>query len=168
MARRLTKSLMKRACDRIRRGAYIAQAFEAEGIPRRTVYDALRAGRREREEGRRTWRVDLVRKVETAEALAEGDLVDAARSAAEVDGRIATDLLGRRFRDRWSPKLSIDVGAQFTAAMDALEREFASEPQILERALRAISEGPTHVIDAHAIEGGSGAAVPPQLASGDG
>lgn len=104
--------LVQKITAYVKTGAHPERAAVAAGISERTHYGWQAKGLEEREhidgggKPRATYAVflDYVDQLDRATAEAEMMLLDRAAKGGAA-GSAAMDLLGRRFRERWSPKL---------------------------------------------------------------
>jgi hypothetical protein len=83
-------------------------ACNAAGIAPATFYHWLERGEADTEADKQTIYSDFVDAVTRAIGLSEAALVRFARNAASKDGRVALEMLARRFPDRWATKTQVN------------------------------------------------------------
>lgn len=118
----------------IRSGSYPDVAAQAEGVSRGTYYRWMARGRN-REEPYAGF-CDLVMR---ARAQAETMAVAIVHELATEDPKLAISWLERAHASRWSPHVRRTVGVAFEGALDAIEKEFKGEPEVVVRVLQALA-----------------------------
>lgn len=89
-------------------------ACNAAGIAPATFYHWLERGEADTEAGKQTIYSDFVDAVTRAIGQSEAALVRFARNAASKDGRVALEMLARRFPDRWATKTQVNGTVRHT------------------------------------------------------
>jgi hypothetical protein len=130
----LNPELQERLCGEIRRARTVAESCRTAGIAESSFYGWLVRG--ERGEAPFVEFLEVVRraKAERIEAL-EDNVVRLGRN----DWRASFELMKAYAPARFAPRVREHIEEEFRAAIDRLEAEFASAPELLWRALNAIA-----------------------------
>lgn len=89
-------------------------ACNAAGIAPATFYHWLERGEADHEADKQTIYSEFVDAVTRAIGQSEAALVKFARNAAQKDGRVALEMLARRFPDRWATKTQVNGTVRHT------------------------------------------------------
>jgi hypothetical protein len=104
---KLTEDTQTTITDLIRGGNTNEAACAAAGIAQSTFYNWMERGEADLEHDRQTRHSEFVEAVTRAIGESEAILVKFARNAAEKDGRVALDMLARRFPERWAARAEL-------------------------------------------------------------
>lgn len=147
---KLTKELTARICERIRQGAYLSPACEAEGVPDSTGSEWLQRGRGEHSTRRKTpVHAEFAEAIKKAEAECEQTCLLRIQTAAAEPRtwQAAAWLLERRFPQRWvkhdkppAQGETLPVCFEFSTAVDPLDEDAVLAEAAAIRA-RRLSEG---------------------------
>lgn len=91
-------------------------ACNAAGIAPATFYHWLERGEADHEADKQTIYSEFVDAVTRAIGQSEAALVKFARNAASKDGRVALEMLARRFPDRWATKTQVNGTMRHTTS----------------------------------------------------
>ncbi len=115
--RKLTKKLIKRLAKEIARGLPYDTAARLAGINPTTFYRWKREAEAAREAGvRRGILVEFLRSIEEAEAQAEQALVE--RVVVQGGARGAMWILERRWPEKWSPQMRMQIAEDLEIVLD--------------------------------------------------
>jgi hypothetical protein len=139
----LTPDLQVRVCEAIEAGNTLANAAALSGIHRDCIFDWTARGRA----GEQPF-ADFADAIARAKAKAEAEDIAAIRGALiplGKDGDVQPDWRARAwYRERvnpevWGARIRVEIAKEFEAATERLCTEFANEPEILDRCLKAIA-----------------------------
>lgn len=104
---KLTDTTRTLITDLLRGGNTNEGACTAAGIAPSTFYSWMERGEADLETGVESIHSEFVEAVTRAIGESEAVLVRFARAAAEKDGRVALEMLARRFPERWAAKAEL-------------------------------------------------------------
>lgn len=141
---RLTEEFIQPFLDNLRGSLSRSAAGRELGIPKRSLYEWLARGKAEQDDPKSLYG-RLYRETEKTLAAAQQDLVRAAQEAAMAgNGKVALDLLAKRFPKEWGSGLASRREREHKLTMMALAEEKARAEVELLRA-RAKGELPADV-----------------------
>lgn len=134
----LTKSVQDAICLAIRTTKLsLADCAESCGLDSRTVYKWLQEGKKADNGPYRDFFVEVKR------ARADGSkmlLARIAKAGTEPKHWQANVALLAMTEPQYAPRVHVEVERQLTVAIEALRKEFETEPEILHRAMKALAE----------------------------
>lgn len=129
--------------EQLRIGNYFETACAVAGIDKTTGYLWLKKGAKQTRGAFR----DFSNSVEKAQHEAEAVLVGRIVAHGKEQWQANAWMLERKFPEKYGQRIRLTIDRELTDAVQRVEVEFRDEPQLLERALRALagdSSAPAH------------------------
>lgn len=120
---RFTPAVRAKFIEFIRDGNYLETAAASAGVHPNTPREWLRKGGREESGEHR----DFWLAYHEAESESERSLLTLAVTHAKTDGRLALDIMARKYPRRWGQTMRLELEGVFDRVLNALERELGDE-----------------------------------------
>lgn len=107
----------------VREGNYLETAAASAGVHPNTPREWLKRGARDTSGPHH----EFWKAFRESDAASEKELLTLVRQHAVDDGRLALELMARKYPKRWGATLRLELDAVFDRVLDALERELSDE-----------------------------------------